>query len=253
MAVVKGSAQYRMRVMPYRPMQLVFNFFVGLLVVIAVAVSCYLVGYDHGAQQISLPGGPRDQLQQKYDSLIQEADHLRRQVANYQLNTEIDQKANEDIRRQLMQQTIQIAALERDITVYRGMMSSGRNSNPQGISIGVFHVTRTAQPDTYHYKLVLQKLAAMDDSFEGNMSIKISGNQLLDGEEKVRSISLHELSDQYPSEQIGLSFKYFQNVEGDLVLPGGFKPNKIELLIKSTARKHPASIENELEWLVSEF
>lgn len=253
MAVVKGSAQYRMRVMPYRPMRLVFNFFLAFLVLLAVAVSCYLVGYDHGAQQLSLPGGARDQLQRKHQELVEEADLLRKEVANFKLNTEIDLKANEDIRRQLMQQTIQIAALERDITVYRGMMSSGRNSNPQGISIGVFHVVRAEQSNAYHYKLVLQKLAAMDDAFEGNIAIKVSGTQSLEGQDQIRRIPLHELSKQYSGEQISLSFKYFQNIEGDLVLPSGFKPDKIELLIKSTSRKHPATIENELEWQVAEF
>lgn len=253
MAVVKGSAQYRMRVMPYRPMRLVFNCVLGLLVLIGVAISCYLVGYDHGAQQLSLPGGVRDQQQQKIEALLKESEELRQQVANLKLNADIDQQTNKDIRRQLIQQTVQIAALERDVAVYRSMMSSGRNANPQGISIGVFHVTRVEQENTFHYKLVLQKLAAMDDSFQGNLDIKISGVQSMEGEERPRSISLHELSDQLPTEQIPLSFKYFQNIEGDLVFPGGFKPEKIQLLVKSTSKKHPATIENELEWQVSEF
>lgn len=253
MAVVKGSAQYRMRVMPYRPMRLVFNYVVGFLVLAGVAVSCYLIGYDHGAQQLSLPGGVRDQQQQKILTLTKDAEELRQQVANLKLNADIDQQANKDIRRQLMQQTVQIAALERDIAVYRSMMSSGRNANPQGISIGVFHVTRADQADAYHYKLVLQKLAAMDDPFQGDLNIKIVGVQTLGGEEKPRSLSLHELSDQVAAEQISLSFKYFQNIEGDLVLPGGFKPEKIQFLVKSTNRKHPATIENELEWQLSEL
>lgn len=253
MAVVKGSTQYRMRVMPYRPMRLVFNYVLGFLILIGVAVACYLLGYDHGVQQLSLPGGARDQQQQKIETLTKEAEELRQQVANLKLNAEIDQQANKDIRRQLMQQTIQIGALERDIAVYRSMMSSGRNANPQGISIGVFHVTRAEPEGSFHYKLVLQKLAAMDDSFQGNLDIKISGVQHLEGEEKPRSIPLHELSDQITGEQIPLSFKYFQNIEGDLVFPGGFKPEKIQLMVKSTSKKHPATIENELEWQVSEL
>jgi hypothetical protein len=234
-------------------MRLVFNYVVGFLVLAGVAVSCYLIGYDHGAQQLSLPGGARDQQQQKILTLTKDAEELRQQVANLKLNADIDQQANKDIRRQLMQQTVQIAALERDIAVYRSMMSSGRNANPQGISIGVFHVTRADQADAYHYKLVLQKLAAMDDPFQGDLNIKIVGVQTLGGEEKPRSLSLHELSDQVAAEQISLSFKYFQNIEGDLVLPGGFKPEKIQFLVKSTNRKHPATIENELEWQLSEL
>lgn len=254
MAVVKGSAQYNMRVMPYRPMRRVFNYFLGLVMLIAIALSSYLIGYDHGFRQLALPGGTRDKLQEGNITLVKEVESLRQQVANFKLNATVDSKASEDIRRQLMEQTAQIAALERDITVYRGMISSGRkNANPQGISVGVFHVTRADGPGVYHFKLAIQKLATTDDMFEGNLSFTLFGIQKQQGQESPQSFSLHELSNIHTDKQIPLSFKYFQNLEGDLVLPEGFMPGKVVLLVKSTDKKHPATIEKELEWQVSEF
>lgn len=252
MAVVKGSSQYALRVMPYRPMRMVFTYAIIFLALVAIAVSSYLVGYDHGARQVTLPGGPRDQLTQENDELVQELNVLRQQVASFELNTDVDRKANEDIRRQLMEQRAQIAALERDIAVYRGMLSSGGKSNPQGVSVGIFYITPTEQPRRYHYKLVLQKLAATDDQFSGNLDFKLAGVAILNGKEQTGEISLHELSEQFTTAAIPLKFKYFQNIEGELILPEGFTPNKIELLVKSTNRKYPATIEKELEWQVSE-
>lgn len=254
MAIVKGSAQYNMRVMPYRPMRRMFNYVIGLLMLIAISLSSYLIGYDHGFRQLALPGGARDKLREGNDSLAKETETLRQQVANFKLNAALDQKASEDIRRQLMEQAAQIAALERDITVYRGMISSsGKNANPQGISVGVFSVIQTDKPDVYHFKLAVQKLAATDDLFKGYLNFKLSGVQKLQGQEQARSFSLRELSNLHTDEQVPLTFKYFQNIEGNLVLPEGFSPAKVVLLVKSTSKKYPATLEKELEWQVSEF
>ena len=257
MAAVKGSAQYRMRVMPYRPMRRVFNYVLGFLILLAVSLACYLVGYDHGTRGLDLPGmvlaGQQGgQTKTKYDALIKETESLRRQVAKYQLNETVDRKANEDIRNQLLQQTAQIAALERDITVYRGMVASGRG-NPQGISVGIFYVTPAETPNRYHYKLAVQKLVASDEAFDGSLVFKLQGTQKTADAERSTSFNLYQLSDQFSAEKIPLSFKYFQNVEGDLILPEGFTPKKVLVQIKSTSKKQPVSIEKELEWQVSEL
>lgn len=252
MAVVKGSAQYNLRVMPYRPMRRVFNYFIALIMLVAIVVSSYLIGYDHGFRQIVLPGGARDKLLDGNASLAKEADALRQEIANLQLSAAVDRKANEDIRRELMGQTAQIAALERDIAVYRGMISSSsNNANPQGISFGVFNITSTQAPNSYHFKLAVQKLAATDETFKGKMTFTLSGKQIIEGKENSVSFSLHELSIQQLDQQIPLNFKYFQNLEGDLVLPEGFRPGKIVLLVESTSKKHPAIVEKEFEWQVS--
>lgn len=254
MAVVKGSVQHSLRVIPYRPMRRVFNYFLSFVVVLVIAGACYLIGYDHGTHQQGFSIEQQDQAQQsKLERLTEEADDLRHQVASFKLNEALDRKAKEEIHRQLAEQSAQIAALERDITVYRGMMSSGNNQNPQGISIGTFYVSPSSEAGIYHYKLVVQKLAASDDVFDGQLSFHLKGISLVDGQEKPASFPLHALSKQYKSMQIALNFKYFQNIEGDLMLPQGFTPRTVMLVVKSNNKKYPATIEKELEWNVLKF
>ena len=254
MAVVKGSVQHSLRVIPYRPMRRVFNYFFSFIVVLIIAGVCYLIGYDHGAHQRGFSIGQQDQVQQnKLERLTQEADDLRQELASFKLNEALDRKAKEEIHRQLAEQSAQIAALERDITVYRGMMSSGNNQNPQGISIGTFYVSPSNKANNYHYKLVVQKLAASDDVFDGQLSFKLNGISMEGDQELPASFPLHALSKQYTDMQIALNFKYFQNIEGDLMLPQGFTPRTVTLVVRSSSKKYPATIEKELEWNVLRF
>jgi hypothetical protein len=254
MAVVKGSVQHPLRVIPYRPMRRVFNYFLFFIILLIIAGACYLVGYDHGVHQRGFSNGQQDQVQQdKMERLTQEADGLRHELASFKLNEALDRKAKKEIHRQLAEQSAQIAALERDITVYRGMVSSGNNQNPQGISIGTFYVSPSEGANNYHFKLVVQKLAASDDVFDGQLSFELNGISMEGGEERPARFPLQALSKQYTDMQIALNFKYFQNIEGDLLLPQGFTPRTVMLVVKSSNKKYPATIEKELEWSVPGF
>jgi len=254
MAVVKGSVQHPLRVIPYRPMRRVFNYFLFFIILLIIAGACYLIGYDHGVHQRGFSSEQPDQVQRdRMERLNQEANDLRHELARFKLNEALDRKAKEEIHRQLAEQSAQIAALERDITVYRGMVSSGNNQNPQGISIGTFYVSPSEGANHYHFKLVVQKLAASDEVFEGQLTFEISGISLEGGEEQPARFPLQAVSEQYTDMEIALSFKYFQNIEGDLLLPQGFTPRTVMLLVKSSNKKYPATIEKELEWSVPSF
>ena len=70
-----------------------------------------------------------------------------------------------------------------------------------------------------------------------------------DGE--VRSFALKDLSNDVSGDQIRLGFRYFQNVTGEMVLPEGFTPERIELVSKSTGRD-AVEVEKKFGWLVQQ-
>jgi len=235
-------------------MRRVFCYFLSCVVVLTIASASYLIGYDHGVYERGFLNGELNQVQQdKLARLAQEADDLRHELASFKLNEALDRKAKEEIHRQLAEQSAQIAALERDITVYRGMISSGKNQNPEGISIGTFYVSPLDEANNYHYKLVVQKLTASDNVFDGQLSFQLKGIAIEDGQERPTSFPLHVLSKQYTEMQIALNFTYFQNIDGDLMLPHGFIPRTAMLVVKSSNKKYPTTIEKELEWSVARY
>jgi hypothetical protein len=50
------------------------------------------------------------------------------------------------------------------------------------------------------------------------------------------------------AEDIPLNFKFFQNIDTEIVLPDGFVPARVELAVKSSSRRNPVTVESELEW-----
>jgi cell division protein FtsB len=245
MSSVKGSAQYRMVVMPYRPMRRVFNVFLIFMALLITATASFFYGYDQGLNQ-RLSGGILGQSGQEFKNIKEEAEILRQEVANLKLAAVVDQQAQEDVRHQAIEQKDRIASLERDIAVYRGMMSKSDNANPSGITIGNFQVSGSGGVRGHKYKLVVQQLAANKGVFNGTLVLNIVGIRA----GSKMTIPLHEVSSQIADVLIPLEFRYFQSIEGSLILPEGFEPERVDVVIKSTNKKTPTNVERQLDWPV---
>lgn len=241
--MVKGSAQYRMVVMPYRPMRRIFNYVVGTLLLLLVAGFCFFYGYDQGARAAPQIGTDN----QTVVALEAEAERLRQEVTNLKLAAAVDAQAYEDVRRETVEQKVRITELEQDISVYRSMVSKSDAANPQGISMGTFRVTGSGGVRGFKYKFVVRQLVATNKPFKGTLSLKITGSRA----QQQLSLPLHQVSQQLSDELIPLEFKYFQSVEGDLLLPEGFEPERVDVVVKSVDSKQPTHIERQLDWFVA--
>jgi hypothetical protein len=245
MAKVKGSPVYRLKIVPHRPLKTALVSALLLLLVIALLVVTYHYAQARASSERLTIQEARE-LRAQLDKVTQEGAESRRELTRLQVGAEVDRQAGEEMRKRVLDLREEKAALQRDIDVYR-IMTSDKNKNPKGISFGVFSVT--ALPDNKHQlKLVIQKLAEGDDEFTGQLQFKVVGQR--EGQET--KISLHELvvakvGAEPLTENIPLNFKFFQNIETDIVLPEGFVPSRVELVVKSETR-NPVTVEGQLEW-----
>jgi len=245
MNAVKGSKRYRMQVVRYRPyLRLSIAAVFVLLVISGVAVS-YLYGIYIGTEQQVVAIEERDKFQLQLRDSVREAEEFRQKVANLNLGAEVDRQANESVRLEVMDLKNQIAALEEDITFYRGLMSPNKDKN--GLTIGSLDVLQTPASRIYEYKLVVQQLAANHQVLNGFLNFVVVGRK--DGLES--TLSLKDLSDTVSVENIKLRFRYFQNFTGQIKLPDGFEPMRIELVAKSSG-KTPVTVSKKFGWLVQE-
>lgn len=243
---VKGSPVYRMKVVPHRPLKNAFIALMLLALVGAALVTTYLYALNKAGKERLSPQEAIE-LRAQLDKLTQETSESKRELAKYQLSAQVDRQAGEELRKRVMVLRDEKAALQRDVEVYR-ILTSKKNTNPMGISFGVFSVSPLAD-DKKQFKLVVQKLAEGDDDFSGQLRVVVAGQK--DGAET--EISLHELVvskvDTEPlTENIPLNFKFFQNIDTEIVLPEGFVPERVELAVKSNSRRNPVTVEAELEW-----
>mgnify|MGYP001598706729 CR=1 FL=1 len=246
MAKVKGSPVYRLQVVPHRPLKSALITGAFALLVVAALIATYKYAENKASnERLTLQEAQKWRAQ--LAKATTEITDLRREQTKYQVSAEVDRQAGEDIRKKVLDLREENAALQRDFVVLR-IMTSDKNKNPKGISFGIFSVDPL--PDNKHQlKLVVQKLAEGDDEFIGQLRFMVVGQR--DGQEV--KISLHELAvtkvDSVElSENIPLSFKFFQNIETEIVLPEGFTPIRVELSVKPDSSRNSAAVEGQLEW-----
>lgn len=245
-AKVKGSPVYLMKVVPHRPIRNALITVLLVVLAIAALIATYVYAENKASSERLTPQQAQE-LRTQLGKLQQDADESKRALAKYQLNAEVDRQAGEEMRKRVMQLRDEKAGLQRDLNVYR-MMASKSNNNPKGISFGIFSVVPAAD-NKQQFKLAVQKLAEDDEEFVGQLRALIVGQK--NGSET--KISLHELvvskvGVEPLTENIPLSFKFFQNIDAEIVLPEGFVPLRIELEVKSSGRRNPVAINAEIEW-----
>jgi hypothetical protein len=245
MTAVKGSKQYRLMVVRYRPIWRWVVGFAVVMVMVAVGWGSYFFGNVGGSRIQEQVIAERDQLRQELQARIAEAEGMSQQVANLSLASEVDKASSEDVRQEVIQLKGEIAALQEDISFYRNLMAP--TENERGLTIGTVELMSTSAPRRYEFKVVVQQLATNHELLNGTLTINIIGRE----NGVARIIPLSELSEQIEAPDIRLRFKYFQSVEGQLELPFSFTPERIELIARSTGR-NATEVEKKFGWLVQE-
>ena len=222
--VVKGSKQERMVVVPHRPVR-------NILIAAAVALAAVLAtvggaywGYSTGADAQSAERRENAGLEGLLSSVSEENEGLRRALVLAQSDSEINQRAAREVDSELAALQARIAELEADAQYYRGVVAEQTGST--GLTISRFDLSPGTQANKRRYKLVLRQQDADGDTYlEGHVAVTLVGSR--DGQ--TQRLPLRDVSPEQDEEAIRLRFRYFQNVEGEIVVPQGFEPAKIEV------------------------
>ena len=91
--------------------------------------------------------------------------------------------------------------------------------------------------------MLRQQDADGDTFLEGHVNVTLVGRQ----GGQLRRLELRSVSSEQDEDEIRLRFKYFQNVEGEIVIPNGFEPEKIEISAVATT---PVAkrVDQEFKW-----
>ena len=234
-----------MVVVPYRPRQrILFTLFLVLGVAISAAGG-WAYGYYKTmlTQQTEL--ADQSKLTAEIGFLQLENDDLRRQIAILDRSSVMDQQANAEVQGTITSLRERVAQLEEDIVFYRQVV--GEETEDTGLMIGQLNVDATTDPGRYRYKLVMRQKDADGDTFlVGHVNVNLVG---LRGDEQV-ILALRDISEAEDELDIRLRFKYFQSIEGELALPEGFQPDRIQIAAVST---EPVSktISEDFGWVVA--
>ena len=240
--VVKGSKQERMRVVPHRPWRsAALVIAASLAVLLAVSGGAYL-GYSQGQALQAEQQRDRVESENLIRSFAEDNEELRRALALAQRQAEVDQNAAQEVAGDFTDLQARIAQLEDDIAYYRQVVEEQTGST--GLTISSFDLRPTGRDNARRYKLVLRQQDADGDTYlEGHVEVTLVGER---AGQRVR-MPLKDVSAEQDEEAIRLRFKYFQNVEGEIVVPEGFEPVKLE--VRAVADSPVAKrVDQEIAW-----
>ena len=242
--VVKGSKQEKMVVVPYRPGR---RFALVTLLVLGVgagALGGFMFGYTNTLRSQQSEQATQQELSEQLISTETENAELRRQVAILDRSSVMDQLASEVVQETLLSLRGRVGQLEQDVVYYRQVVSA--EIEDTGLIISQLDIDATREANRYRYKLVLRQQDADGDTFlTGHVNVNLVGSQ---GEEQ-QILSLRELSAEQDELNIRLRFKYFQNIEGELVLPDNFVPDRLQVAAVSV-EPVGKSINQDFSWVV---
>lgn len=228
-------------VKPHRPWVSRVLWLLGLLALLVAGWSLfdygrYLAGYDSAEMEHE-----RGVLLDLKTELEQEIDQLREEKALLERASQIERQAYAELDATLKVLQEEILELKEELAFYRGIVSPRDASS--GLQLQTFKIEPNGKSNNYRYKVVLTQVLKNDRLARGRVNFFVDG---LKNDIEPVTLELEQLSEKQIKE-LNYRFKYFQSLEGDIVLPEKFKPLRVTLQITPSSRKQGV-IEKTIEW-----
>lgn len=175
----------------------------------------------------------RSELAATIDKLEKENEQLRQAVAAAELARDVDRQAYADVEKNLADLQAQVLKHREELTFYRGIVSP--EDGIGGLRIQRFQVVPGAAEHHYRLRLVLVQSMRQDAVVSGSVGIQIEGVR----DNKPVQLALNDtVGEPRPDAQLPFRFRYFQNIEQDIMLPEGFEPRAVNVEVR-TAKLSP--------------
>lgn len=175
----------------------------------------------------------RDQLQ-RWRS---EARELRQREATLLRSDQISRAANQRIQQTLAEREQEIAALRADAAFYERL--GGSTTLPKGLNV---HSARFAQEQggSWRYMITLTQNLNRGVVTQGELRLAIDGVRA----GKLTTLTWDELHQRDGAPGQGYSFRYFQQMDGSVMLPPDFTPQRVRVSL----RGRDATVNHTLGW-----
>ena len=245
MRTVKGSKHYDMVVVQRRPWYVIGGLVLLVIALVASLIwSSYQLGMDEGLSTRVWIVQERDDLAQKLKQSVSLAETYRQQVAALKLADEIDLQADVGVQQTILELQTQLARVQEEVQFYKGVMLP--KVEDKGLRIERLRVENSGEPNRFKYNLLLTQVVNKYDYVQGDVEINLVGDE----DNLGSNLPLGDISTQ-DQDSIRFRFRYFQNIDGELMLPDGFIPKEVMVVAQSTGRSSQRQ-ERRFTWQVGE-
>lgn len=228
-------------VVRHRPGHRIRRTAILLIFTVVAAIAGYAAGLAQSGFRLSNVAASNDTLQEELDTLRSDFRETRQKLVNLERGKVIDQQALGSARKTIAELENRIASLKSDLTFYKNIMAPSETS--KGLQVDSLALARDYEPGSWDFKLVLTQVGNNKSYISGVVAVNVIG--LRDEEKEV--IALRDLSKDIEDLGVKFRFRFFQNVEGTLVLPDNFQPLEVQVVAQADGRKS-SQAERTFDW-----
>jgi len=165
-------------------------------------------------------------LQQIISQQAADADELRRQITVLQTSQEIDRETYARVESNLSELQLRIQVQEEELAFYQGIISP--EDGYAGLRVQSINLTEAELEQHYILRLVLVQSIRHDQRVTGVVRLHIEGIRAGEADE----LSPDEVLIDAESGNIPYAFRYFQALQGMVMLPADFEPSQVNVEIR---------------------
>jgi hypothetical protein len=180
------------------------------------------------------PLSPREQLNAQAETI----DELEQRVATLSRSDQITRDAMSDLQSTLAERDEEIAGLRADVDFYERFV--GSTAQRRGLTVHELQV-QPRDGNVWHFTATLTQNLNRGAVNRGELDLAVEGT--VNG--RLQRLDWGDLRQETGNDGVEYSFRYFQEVEGDINLPPGMQPVRVHV------RLQPASgsmVQQSFDW-----
>ncbi|MAL99981.1 DUF6776 family protein [Hydrocarboniclastica marina] len=238
---MKRATSSDLRVVKHQPGLRLRQFLILLGFSICAGVIGFFIGTRHAEFQHKDFAKTRAVLAQQVGELQEENTRLRQIQINLERGNHIDQQAILEAQRTISQLEKTVAQLNSDLSFYKNIMAPGEVET--NLQVQRLLLSPVGEGRRFRFRLSLTQVGDNRSYIAGQAAVSILGQR--GGEKEV--IPLRDVTESIDEVGVAFRFRYFQDVEGEMVLPEGFTPSAVQIVAQAEGNKS-ARVERRFEW-----
>jgi hypothetical protein len=156
----------------------------------------------------------------------QRIEELEQRVATLKQSDEVSRAANQELQSSLSDRDEEVSALRADVAFYERLV--GTSGQRRGLSVHSVKMDRNSN-GTWHFTATLTQNLNRGKISQGDLTMQIEG--ATGG--KLQALQWTDLMQKPDAPPQPFEFRYFQKVEGNVMLPPGFTPHRVRVSLRS--------------------
>lgn len=231
-----GPDSPRFVIVPHRPLWRRWAFWLLLLWPLSLLVTAWLAA-GFAVPELARTQATLEALEQRDSERQAELRELQQEAATLRRSDQISRSANLELQATLTEREEEVAGLRADIDFYERLV--GDTGQRRGLSV---HDARFSAENggSWRYTVTLTQNLNRGAISRGEMRLMIDG---VSGG-RLHSLDWTELLQQPDAPAQAFSFRYFQQLEGSVLLPEGFTPQRVRVQLRSGGN----TVDQEFPW-----